>query len=382
MSTPHVGIRTFLRKHRLAAVICAVVLCAAVGTTVWFAASRDGKAAENDGASALSADALRQSETASETPAPVKVTGVSVDKQTLELVAGSGASLIATVAPSDAADKTLQWTSTDNAIVSVDQSGNVTAIAKGAADVVASASNGMSARCRVTVADPPPSPQPKAAAQAPAASSAPAETTPKSFHGSAFANSSQVIVVTANSMSTSKATLTTYQKSNGVWSKVMSATACVGKKGMVRDGARIEGGLQTPLGTYSLPYAFGVGGNPNGNGTSLPYKPVGSNTYYDGNYGSPSFNDLVEGKPAAGDNYEYMYQPTAYKYGIDVGFNLEQKPGKGNAIFIHCNTGSGYTAGCISISQSGMVSLLQWLDRTQHPVVLICLTGELGQYYR
>ncbi|MBN2405044.1 MAG: L,D-transpeptidase family protein [Coriobacteriia bacterium] len=216
--------------------------------------------------------------------------------------------------------------------------------------------------------------------------SAPAvkQTTPppaKSFHGAAFSGATQVIVVTADTMSTTRATLATYQQTGTTWSKVMSTAACVGKRGMVLDAERVEGQLQTPIGVYSLSYAFGTAANPNTSDSSLSYKRVGSNTYYDGNYGSATFNDLVEGVPTAGDNYEHMYQPTAYKYGIDTGFNLEQKPGKGNAIFIHCNTGSGYTAGCVSISESKMVELLRWLDRGQDPVVLICLTGNLDTFY-
>ncbi|MDO9557999.1 MAG: L,D-transpeptidase family protein [Coriobacteriia bacterium] len=204
---------------------------------------------------------------------------------------------------------------------------------------------------------------------------------PKSFHGSAFGDATQVIVVTADSMSTTRATLRTYQKSGGTWGAVMSTSACVGKRGLVLDAERVEGQLQTPIGTYSLPYAFGIAANPNTSGSSLAYERVGTNTYYDGNYGSATFNDQVEGVPSAGDNYEYMYLPTAYKYGIDTNFNPEQKPGKGNAIFIHCNTGSGYTAGCVSIGESKMVELLRWLDRTQDPVVLICLTSEFADFY-
>jgi L,D-peptidoglycan transpeptidase YkuD (ErfK/YbiS/YcfS/YnhG family) len=225
-------------------------------------------------------------------------------------------------------------------------------------------------------------PKPDASdSEPPAPLPAPAPLPSKSFHGSAFSDASQVIVVTADSMSTTRATLTTYQKVDGIWGTVMSTRACVGKRGLVLDAERIEGQLQTPIGVYPMPYAFGTAANPNSSGTPLTYKWVGAYTYYDGNYGSATFNDLVEGVPTAGDNYEYMYLPTAYKYGIDTDFNPEQKPGKGNAIFIHCNTGSGYTAGCVSIGESRMVELLRWLDRTQHPRVLICLTGDLHTFY-
>lgn len=209
----------------------------------------------------------------------------------------------------------------------------------------------------------------------------PASATGKAFYGSAFDGSSQVIVVTASRLNTTRAILTAYQKSGENWTSVLSVDAVVGKYGLVYDKDRIEGGMQTPIGLYSLLYAFGVSPNPSTNqGTSLPYRVIGDNTYYDGQYDSPTFNTLVEGKPA-NNEYEYMYKVTAYRYGIDLGFNLEQVPGKGNAIFLHCNSGSGYTAGCVSVSSANMVWLLQWLDRNQEPKILICLDSELQGFY-
>ena len=82
--------------------------------------------------------------------AAVAVTGVSLDKDTLELTAGGDtATLTATVAPDDATDKTVTWESSDTSVATV-ADGVVTPVAKGTATITATAGD-KSATCTVTV---------------------------------------------------------------------------------------------------------------------------------------------------------------------------------------------------------------------------------------
>ena len=197
----------------------------------------------------------------------------------------------------------------------------------------------------------------------------------KTFHGSAFDQSGQIIVVTAKRLNTWNARLETYQKYDGKWYKGMSVASEIGSNGLVYDNKRIEGSMTTPIGIYDLPYAFGVKKNP---GTKMPYKTVDENTYYDGQYGSKTYNDFVEKQPD-NEEYEYMFSP-AYLYGADINFNSEQKVGKGNAIFLHCTTEAGKTAGCVSISPNDLVKVLKWLSPDEKPKILICLDSELHNF--
>ena len=83
---------------------------------------------------------------------PVAVTGVSLDKSTLTLTEGQTAALTATVAPADAADKTVVFTSGNNAVATVDNSGKVTAVGKGTAVITVKTNDGgFTAQCTVTV---------------------------------------------------------------------------------------------------------------------------------------------------------------------------------------------------------------------------------------
>lgn len=82
----------------------------------------------------------------------VKVTGVKVYPETLTLGLDGTASLKATVTPDDAENKSVKWTSSAPAVVSVDASGNVRALSGGVSDVtVETVDGGFKTACRVTV---------------------------------------------------------------------------------------------------------------------------------------------------------------------------------------------------------------------------------------
>lgn len=83
---------------------------------------------------------------------PVPVTGVTLDKNTLVLFTGESATLTATVAPENATDKTVTWVSSNPAIVTVDGSGHVKAVAAGTANITVTTTDGnKTAVCAVTV---------------------------------------------------------------------------------------------------------------------------------------------------------------------------------------------------------------------------------------
>ena len=84
-------------------------------------------------------------------PAPIKVAGVSLNQTSVKLVEGDQVTLIATVTPSDAANKNVSWTSSDNSIATVDN-GKVTAVKVGTATITVITEDGnKTASCTVTV---------------------------------------------------------------------------------------------------------------------------------------------------------------------------------------------------------------------------------------
>ena len=84
---------------------------------------------------------------------PIVVTGITLNKITLAKIVGETEKLTATVAPANATDKTVTWTTSDAKIATVGADGTVKAIAVGSATITAKAGT-KTATCVVTVKAP------------------------------------------------------------------------------------------------------------------------------------------------------------------------------------------------------------------------------------
>ncbi|MDR2010262.1 MAG: Ig-like domain-containing protein [Bacteroidales bacterium] len=80
------------------------------------------------------------------------VSSVTLDKEYLLLKTGNSSTLVATVLPANAADKSLTWTSSNTSVATVNQSGKVTAVSGGNTIItVTTNDNNKTATCSVTV---------------------------------------------------------------------------------------------------------------------------------------------------------------------------------------------------------------------------------------
>ena len=84
----------------------------------------------------------------------VHVTGISLDRSILNLTEGDDASLTATVAPDNASDKSVIFTSANTAVATVDGNGNVHAVGRGSTTITARTNDrSKTAVCTVNVAE-------------------------------------------------------------------------------------------------------------------------------------------------------------------------------------------------------------------------------------
>jgi|GEM_PF-5709001 len=81
---------------------------------------------------------------------PILAESIILDKTELTLTIGACEKLTATVLPEDVTDKTVTWSTSDAAIATVDNEGNVTAVAVGEATITATCGD-KTATCEVTV---------------------------------------------------------------------------------------------------------------------------------------------------------------------------------------------------------------------------------------
>lgn len=82
----------------------------------------------------------------------IEVNDVGLDKSEMEMVAGDSYQFTVTLKPDNASDKTLSWSSSDENVATVDNSGKVTAISEGKVTITVKTSNSaQSASCDITV---------------------------------------------------------------------------------------------------------------------------------------------------------------------------------------------------------------------------------------
>ena len=83
---------------------------------------------------------------------PVAATGITLNKNSLSLVTGANETLVATVSPDNATNKTVIWSSSDSSVAKVDANGKVEALKKGTVTITATTEDGgFQAECTVAV---------------------------------------------------------------------------------------------------------------------------------------------------------------------------------------------------------------------------------------
>ena len=82
----------------------------------------------------------------------ISVNSISIDNKVVEMTEGDVVTLTATINPSNASNKNVYWTSSDQAVATVDNNGKVTAIKAGKTTItVTTEDGGKTATCSVTV---------------------------------------------------------------------------------------------------------------------------------------------------------------------------------------------------------------------------------------
>jgi len=170
-------------------------------------------------------------------------------------------------------------------------------------------------------------------------------------------NASQVISVVG--VGGSEAKMDVYQRGVTGWQPVAAGIPThVGSAGMAPKAK--SGYPATPMGVFTLPYAFGTAPNPGG---GLQYVQVGPDHWWDGDDHSPTFNTMQVCKKAQcpfDTNESENLQIPQYKHAVVMGVNTARTPGDGAAFFFHTTDG-GPTAGCVAIDDAKLVQIIQWL---------------------
>ncbi len=188
-------------------------------------------------------------------------------------------------------------------------------------------------------------------------------------------SATRVITVVARSYSSTVATLQAWTKVSGGWRRYGSATtAHLGSDGMSSHPSEYRSA--SPIGSFTLTRSFGAYSDP---GTPLPYTHTTPSYWWISQAGS-LYNTMQRCSSGCsfnrGSPNEHLYYETPYyNYAVVIDYNTRNAPGgvrqgAGSAFFLHVTDG-GPTAGCVSISQSKLVSLMRWLSPSAHPRMLL-----------
>lgn len=90
-------------------------------------------------------------ETKTTTPSTVAVTSIQINENIESMDEGDSKTLTATITPSNATDKNVTWKSSDDSILSVSTTGEITAKKSGTAEISATTSNGKTSTIKISV---------------------------------------------------------------------------------------------------------------------------------------------------------------------------------------------------------------------------------------
>lgn len=327
----------------------------------------------------------------------VKENEISLSKEKLTLQKGDTEKIKVDI---KGKSQDVNFKSSNSSVAKVDENGNVTAISKGNADVVADC-NGVSDSCKVTVEDKNTSNSSKdennnnsssatnnskPSNSNDSNSSGKNESTSNDNNSSSSENkpskptslnantisylkasksSDNILVVSSTKKSNRNVTISYYQKSSSGWKQTFKVSGIVGKEGI---GKGKEGDKRTPIGIYSITKLFGIDSNP---GTQLPYHKLTGSEYWCGgsNHYNQWIDESVQEHNCDRSNDEHLIDyPINYDYAAALNYNPSNTYGKGSAIFVHCKKGS-YTGGCVAMPKSNMRTFMRGINSSTRVII-------------
>jgi L,D-peptidoglycan transpeptidase YkuD (ErfK/YbiS/YcfS/YnhG family) len=186
-------------------------------------------------------------------------------------------------------------------------------------------------------------------------------------------------VVTVNHTSGIHARVSYWARQQGRWRLQFQAPdGRIGYNGLVSARRRVQGSGKTPLGTFTLPFSFGM--HRQRSSWDPTYRKARPGDYWVLDNRSRFYNRyrnksrggfrwwLSSSSPNASERLRDF--PKQYEFSVVTSFNAGQVRHRGGAIFLHVN-GSGATAGCVSAPRWFMVRVMNRLDQDRVPVIAI-----------
>jgi L,D-peptidoglycan transpeptidase YkuD (ErfK/YbiS/YcfS/YnhG family) len=194
----------------------------------------------------------------------------------------------------------------------------------------------------------------------------------KNFVEKNAGESNQILFVVSGAPQLFSAKIYPFERHNGRWDLMLNPIdASIGRNGFALPDKKREGDGRTPSGVYPLKFAFGYYPEMH---TKMNYFQITEDDVWVDDVDSVDYNRWVKkGQTKAASFEDMRRKDNMYKYGIVIGYNTNPVVrGLGSAIFFHIWRGKGKpTAGCVAMSEEDIVTILDWLDPYQKPLVMM-----------
>jgi L,D-peptidoglycan transpeptidase YkuD (ErfK/YbiS/YcfS/YnhG family) len=187
----------------------------------------------------------------------------------------------------------------------------------------------------------------------------------------------QIILSYNQNQSETTGQLVGFEKIEGKWQSTFDTIDVnFGKNGFALYNEKMEGDGKSPTGVFEVGKAFGYADDIPHN---IDFITLNENHYWDSDSKSATYNQLLTEKPATSLMEVMRRKDHLYKYGIIIEYNTKQAiPEKGSAIFLHVQRRkAAYTSGCISMEEEDIIRLIEWLNSSQQPMIVMGNWSEL-----
>jgi L,D-peptidoglycan transpeptidase YkuD (ErfK/YbiS/YcfS/YnhG family) len=126
-------------------------------------------------------------------------------------------------------------------------------------------------------------------------------------------------------------------------------------------------------------------GNSPNPGTQYPYQQLVCGDWWDETSTSPTYNTFQfvpcgTTPPFGGDSEALWTETGVYASLAVIEYNTDPiVPGAGSAVFLHA-TGGGATTGCVTIPVGDLDAVLDWLDPSDSPLIVMGPTSEIENF--
>ena len=210
----------------------------------------------------------------------------------------------------------------------------------------------------------------------------------------------QLVVVTTSDWDAPTGTLRAFEREGEGWHETTTAFAVnVGRSGAgwglglhdARDQdagpVKREGDGRAPAGVFAIGIAFGYAPELS---TGLAYKAMQANDWCIDVPDSPLYNQIVDRSLAKAPGLDRASEPMRrdlqakpddlYKLGFVIEHNSQASPQGGSCIFAHLQRAPGApTAGCTSMPEHALRSLVAWLRADAHPAFVLLPESEYAR---